>query len=295
VKLCRATCLLWFGLATLMVSASVWADEVEIETERDVEYTNPQDAHLKLDLAKPKTIEGLAPAVVCIHGGGWAGGDRAHWRGICEHLARRGYVAVTISYRFAPAHPFPAAINDAKAAVRWLRANAQRLKIDPERIGALGDSAGGHLSQFLGVTGGVPEFDRDGANLDRSSRIQCVVNFYGPNDLTRMYGEVPEVSKLLTNFLGGDLEHARRNHVLASPIAWVTPDAAPTLLIQGSVDKVVPHEQAVLMRDRMQTADVPVELMTVEGAGHGFSGDDVQRTFDAMFAFLDKHLKSAKQ
>ncbi len=266
----------------------------EVEVERDVEYSNPGDAHLKLNLARPKQSDGLSPAVVCIHGGGWTAGSREGWNGLCAQLAERGYVAVTISYRFAPAHPFPAAINDAKAAVRWLRANADRLKIDPERIGAVGDSAGGHLSQFLAVTPDVKTFDRDGDNLDQSSRIQCEVNYYGPNDMAKMYGVQPNVDKVVSQFVGGDLEHARHGSVLASPIAWVTPQAAPTLIIHGTKDDVVPHEQALLMRDRLKAADVPVEVLSIEGAGHGFGGDDAKRANEATLAWFDKYLKADK-
>jgi acetyl esterase/lipase len=286
-----AICWLVFQLALLGGARLTAAGEIEIE--RDVEYSNPNDAHLKLNLARPKEIEGRAPAVVCIHGGGWTAGSREGWDGVCAHLAERGYVAVTITYRFAPQHPFPAAVNDAKAAVRWLRANAERLKIDPDRIGAVGDSAGGHLSQFLAVTGNVKSFDRDGDNLDQSSRIQCEVNFYGPNDMVRMQGVLPEVDRLVSQFVGGDLEHARHEHIVASPISWVTPDSAPTLIIHGTKDNIVPHDQAIWMRERLQAADVPVELLSIEGAGHGFSGEDGERAKEATLAFFDKHLKSA--
>ncbi len=119
----RATGLLVFHLALAFGALTYGTRPAaggEVEMERDVEYSNPGDAHLKLDLTRPKQIEGLAPAVVCIHGGGWTAGNRDGWNGLCKQLAERGYVAVTITYRFAPAHPFPAAVNDAKAAVRWL-------------------------------------------------------------------------------------------------------------------------------------------------------------------------------
>ena len=264
----------------------------EIEFQADVEYSNPHDEHLKLNLARPKQIDGLAPAVVCIHGGGFRAGNRQRWDGVCRQLAERGYVAVTVTYRLAPKHQFPAAVNDVKAAVRWLRANAERLKIDPDRIGTLGDSAGGHLAQFLGVTGGVKQFDADGDNLQQSSRVECVVNFYGPSDFTKSYGKSVDAAQVLPLFLGGDLEQARHRHILASPLYWVTPRAAPTLLIHGTNDPYVAHEQAVWLRDRMQAADAPVELLTLEGAGHGFQGDDARRANEAMFAFLDKWLKN---
>ncbi len=127
------------------------------------------------------------------------------------------------------------------------------------------------------MTPDVKRFDRDGDNLDQSSRIQCEVNYYGPNDMTRMYGVQPGVDKVVSQFVGGDLEHARHEHILASPLSWVTPAAAPTLIIHGTKDDVVPHDQGVWMRDRLQAADVPVELLSIEGAGHGFGGDDGKR------------------
>jgi acetyl esterase/lipase len=293
MNLHRMTWLLVFSLALAIGVGAAAAAEVEVE--HDVEYSNPGDAHLKLDLSRPKEIEGLAPAVVCIHGGGWTAGNRAGWNGLCRQLAERGYIAVTITYRFAPQHPFPAAVNDAKAAVRWLRANAERLKIDPDRIGAMGDSAGGHLSQFLAVTGDVRSFDRDGDNLDQSSRIQCEVNYYGPNDMTRMYGMQSGVDKVVSQFVGGNLAQARHAHIMASPISWVTPEAAPTLIIHGTKDDVVPFDQAIWMRERLHAADVPVELLTIEGAGHGFGGNDALRANEATLAFFDKYLKSEKK
>jgi acetyl esterase/lipase len=288
---CRTMLCLLFVCLTLGHGAKVSA-AAEIEFETDVEYTNPQDEHLKLNLARPKQVDGLAPAVVCIHGGGFRAGNRQRWDAVCRQLAERGYVAVTVTYRLAPKHQFPAAVNDVKAAVRWLRANAERLKIDPDRIGTLGDSAGGHLAQFLGVTGGVGEFDADGDNLGQSSRVQCVVNFYGPSDFTKSYGKSVDAAEVLPLFLGGDLEHARHRHILASPLSWVTPRAAPTLLIHGTKDPYVAYEQATWLYDRMQADDAPVELLTLEGAGHGFQGDDARRANEAMFAFLDKYLKN---
>ncbi len=144
------------------------------------------------------------------------------------------------------------------------------------------------------MTGGVRQFDADGDNLQQSSRVKCVVNFYGPSDLTRSYGKSVDAAEVLPLFLGGDLEHARHRHIVASPLSWVTPEAAPTLLIHGTKDPYVAYEQATWLRDRMQAADATVELLTLEGAGHGFQGDDALRANDAMFAFLDKHLKSGK-
>jgi len=259
--------------------------------EPEVEYTNPEGQHLQLDLARPKEGTGPFPAVACIHGGGFRAGSRQGYDSLCLKLAEQGYVAITVSYRLAPKYPFPAAIHDVKAAVRWLRVNAARYHIDPERIGATGGSAGGHLAQFLGVTADVKQFEGDGGNASQSSRVACVVNYYGPSDFTKSYGKSVDAAQVLPLFLGGDLEKERHKHIVASPLYWVTPNAAPTLCVHGTEDKYVAHEQAVWLVDRLKAADVEAELLTLEGAGHGFKGKDAETAEKAMFAFYARHLK----
>jgi len=258
--------------------------------ERDVEYASAGGAKLQLNLARPKDVKGPLPAVLCIHGGGFRAGSREGYNKLCLTLAQRGFVAATISYRLAPAHQFPAAVHDTKAAVRWLRANAARLGIDPTRIGVTGGSAGGHLAQFLGVTAGVKEFE--GAdNPGFSSAVTCVVNVYGPSDFTKSYGKSVDAHVVLPMWLGGDVDSARAKHIQSSPLNWVTPSAAPTLIIHGTEDKYVAYEQALWMRDRLTACGVPVELLTLEGAGHGFKGADAEKSEAALLAYFEQRLK----
>jgi acetyl esterase/lipase len=266
------------------------SSRAEIVFEPDIEYAHPGNESLKLNLARPKDSSSPVPAIVCIHGGGFRAGDRKGWDGRCRMLAERGYIAVTVEYRLAPKHQFPDAVEDCKAAVRWLRLNAAKYHVDPDRIGVTGDSAGGHLAQFLGVTGDVHDFDGD-QNPGPSSRVSCVVNFYGPSDLTRSYGRSVDAAEVLPLFLGGDVEHERRRHVLASPLYWVTPNAAPTLLIHGTDDKYVNYEQATWIHDKLKAAEVEAQLLTLQGAGHGFKGDDAKKAEAAMVAWFDGHLK----
>ena len=228
---------------------------------------------------------------MCIHGGGFRAGKRESYDALCLKLAARGYVAVTVTYRLAPKYPFPAAVHDCKAAVRWVRANAAKYHVDPDRVGVTGGSAGGHLAQFLGVTAGVAEFEGEGGNPTQSSRVACVANVYGPSDFTKSYGRSVDAAEVLPLFLGGDLETARRRHVRASPLYWVTPDAAPTLCVHGTEDKYVAHEQAVWLVDRLKAAGVEADLLTLPGAGHGFKGADAETAEKAVMAFFDKHLK----
>jgi len=282
---------LLLGLAVLLGGGSP-AEEITFEA--GLEFAKPGGEALLLNLAAPKNSKAKRPAILCIHGGGFRAGKREGWDARCKLLAERGYVAATLTYRLAPKSPFPAAVEDCKAAVRWLRANAEKYAVDPERIGVIGDSAGGHLAQFLGVTGGVAPFEGDGGNPSFSSRVACVVNYYGPSDLTKSYGKSVDAAEVLPLWLGGDDTKEHRRHILASPLYWVTPGAAPTLLIQGTEDKYVNHEQAVWMRDRLKAAEVEVELLSLEGAGHGFKGADAEKAWKAALDFFGRHLKPSE-
>ena len=264
----------------------------DVTFESGIEYTNPDDTHLQLNMARPKSGDGPFPAVICIHGGGFRAGSREGYNALCIKLAQHGYVAMTVSYRLAPKHQFPAAIHDVKAAVRWARANAAKYKIDPDRIGTTGGSAGGHLAQFLAVTSDVKQFEGTGGNPNVSSKVACVVNVYGPSDFTKSYGKSVDAAEVLPLWLGGNLQTAKAKHIAASPLNWVTPHAAPTLCIHGTEDKYVAHEQAVWMIDRLKACGVEAELLTLEGAGHGFKGKDAEAAEKALIAFFDKKLKA---
>lgn len=258
--------------------------------ERDIEYANPDDQHLKLNLARPKEGTGPFPAIVCIHGGGFRAGSREGYNGTILKLAQNGFIAVTVSYRLAPKYQFPAAVHDTKAAVRWLRTNSKKYNIDPDRIGTTGGSAGGHLALFLGVTGDVKEFDGD-QNAGPSSKVSCVVNVYGPSDFTKSYGKSVDAAEVLPLWLGGDLKTHLKTHLRASPLYWVTPNAAPTLCIHGTVDKYVHHEQSKWLVEKMKAAGVEADLLLLEGAGHGFKGADAEKADKAMIEFFNKRLK----
>ncbi len=264
-------------------------DSVVFET--GVEYANPDGQHLKMNIARPKGAEGARSAVLCIHGGGFRAGNRESYDRLVLRLAEKGYVAATVTYRLAPKYQFPAAVHDVKAAVRFLRAHAKDYGIDPDRIGVTDGSAGGHLAQFLAVTGGVDQFEGDGGNPGLSSRVACVVNVYGPSDFTKSYGKSVDAAQVLPLWLGGDLTTALPKHILSSPLNWVTPEAAPTLCIHGTEDKYVAHEQAVWMVDRLKSCGVEAELLTLPGAGHGFKGADAEKADVALFDFFAKHLK----
>jgi acetyl esterase/lipase len=258
--------------------------------ERDIEYANPDDQHLKLNIARPEKGDGPFPAIVCIHGGGFRAGSREGYNNTILKLAQNGYVAITVTYRLAPKYQFPAAVHDTKAAVRWLRVEAKKYKIDPDRIGVTGGSAGGHLAQFLGVTSDVKEFEGN-QNTGPSSRVNCVVNVYGPSDFTKSYGKSVDAAEVLPLWLGGDNKTALKAHLRASPLYWVTPNASPTLCIHGTKDTYVHHEQSEWLVAKMKAAGAEADLLLLEGAGHGFKGEESAKAEKAMMDFFAKHLK----
>src|ERR1041385_9059131 len=187
MSLVKSSCTLIILLAALTAGFARSQDSILVQN--DIEFANPDDQHLLLDMASPKDGKGPFPAILCIHGGGFRAGDRHGYDGLIKKLAERGYVAVTVEYRLSPKFQFPATVYDVRAAVRWLSANAKKYRIHPNRIGVPGGSAGGHLAQFLGVTMGVPEFEGNGGNPKQSSNVSCVVNYFGPSDFTKSYGK----------------------------------------------------------------------------------------------------------
>jgi dienelactone hydrolase len=245
-----------------------------------------------MDIVRPKaTSAAPRPAVLLIHGGGFRGGNKEGYIPLAVKLAEHGYVAATINYRLAPRNQFPAALEDSKAAVRFLRANAAKYGIDAGHIGTLGGSAGGHLVLMLGLTAGVAEFEGSGPNREQSSAVQCVVDEYGPSDFTQSYSKSVDAADVLPQFLGGDLNHNRLANIRSSPLNWVTPNAAPTLSIHGTADTYVAYEQSFWMIERLIAAGVPAELESIAGAGHGFKGADALRADERAIAWFDKYLK----
>ena len=183
--------------------------------EQGIEFANPDNQHLQVDVAQPKDGAGPFPAVVCIHGGGFRAGRRESYDKLCLTLAQRGYVAITVTYRLAPAYQFPAAVHDCKTAGAGLAGQRGEVSCGSGAHRRDGRIGGGHLAQFLGVTVGVQQFEGEG-NLDPSSAVPCVVNYYGPSDLTKSYGKSVDAKEVLPLFFGGNLETKRREHSWAA-------------------------------------------------------------------------------
>ncbi len=245
---------------------------------------------LRLDLARPLK-EGSFPAIVCIHGGGWVSGDRKQLRKTIEVLARRGYVAISPDYRLAPRHRFPAQVEDCKAAIRWLRANAETYHVNTKRIGVVGFSAGGHLACLLGVTSKDDGLEGDGGNAEQSSAVQAVVSFFGPTDLTRDVWDSDVRTKNLVPLLGGTPDEKADAYRKASPLIYAGKNAPPFLFIHGTEDRVVPIQQAKDLAEKLRQAGGSARLVAVEGEGHGWRGEKLLRTLAQMMDFFDETLK----
>ncbi|MDR3634568.1 MAG: alpha/beta hydrolase [Isosphaeraceae bacterium] len=273
----------------LVVLLATAARGEDVRFESGIVFAQPAGEPLTLNLARPATGNGPFPAVICIHGGGFTGGRREDYDDLCRKFARRGYAAATIDYRLAPKHRWPAHIHDCKAAVRWLRGHAGEYGIDPDKIGAMGSSAGGHLAQFLGVTNDVREFDGEVAPAAPSSKINCVAAWAQASDFTREYGVWKGAAEAFRGFLGAELSAAtRKQHVRASPLFWVTPNAAPTLLVHGTADKEVLFTQSVWIYERLVSAEVEAYMVPIEGGGHGLAGPHLEQAERATFAFFDR-------
>lgn len=287
-------------IALVIVSLGCGAFRADVTVEENIAYGKGGDLELKLDIAQPEG-DGPFPAIVFIHGGGWYQGNRQGYRSQVMEAAKRGYVAATISYRLmkfdeakketTTATPtFPAQIHDAKASIRWLRANAKKYHVDPERIGVTGGSAGGHLSLLVGLTDARSNLEGDGGNPDQSSRVQAVVNVFGPTDMATCHTNsvVPWIFRLL---MGGTPDETAETYKAASPITYVSEDDPPVLTLHGDRDTLVPIAQATMLDEKMKAAGASHTLMIFEGQGHGFGGQDAQKSMTATWDFFDQHLK----
>jgi acetyl esterase/lipase len=258
--------------------------------EQDIVYAKAGASELKLDLGRPGQGDGPFPVVVVIHGGAWRAGNKSDVRIVAAEFVRRGYATAAPQYRFCPKDTFPAQVHDVKAAVRWVKSNAKKYRIDPDRVGAIGFSAGGHLALMLGVVGPNDGLEGDVTGGAPDSRVNVVVNYFGPTDLAAP--DIPDVSKpLVKDFLGGSPKEKPEAAAKASPLSYISKDDAPVLTFQGTKDPLVPFTQAIRLAEAMNTAGVPGRVELLVGAQHGWGGAELQRTVDESFRFFDQHLR----
>lgn len=263
---------------------------------RDMEYAKAGEKSLKLDLYLPKASAERPPLVVWIHGGAWRAGSKENMP--LGWLLEHGYALASINYRLSQEATFPAQIQDSKAAIRWLRAHAAEYGYNADRIGVSGASAGGHLVAMLGTAGGVKELEGEvGGNLDRSSDVQAVVNFFGPTNLISMCSQPSRMNHAApdspeSRLIGGAVLEHKDKAAAASPVTYVTANDPPFMTIHGDEDPLVPVQQGQELHAALKAAGVKSHMDIIEGGGHGGAGfhDDPARR-ERIRAFLDEHLK----
>jgi acetyl esterase/lipase len=268
---------------------------------RDMAYVANGHARQKLDLYLPASGPRPLPLVVAVHGGAWSRNDKADhantaW--LVPILVKAGYAVASLNHRFSQHATFPAQIHDVKAAVRWLRSNASTYGLNPNRFGAWGPSSGGHLITLLGTSAGVRAMDGTLGSADQSTRVQAVVDWYGPTDFLQMdahrlpNGESHDAhDSPESRLIGGPIQQMREAVTAANPITYVTGDDPPFLIFHGDDDHTVPPHQSALLSDALTTAGVMVQFHTVAGAGHGgplFQTDEIARM---LLGFFDQYLK----
>jgi len=260
---------------------------------KDIEYKKIGDKSLQLDIYHRKNLDQPAPALIFIHGGGWRTGKRSDYLPYLIDFAEKGYVTVTVSYRLQKQAKFPAAVKDVKCAIKWLRVFARDYFIDPEKIAVIGGSAGGHLALMVGYSANDPYFENECEFDSVNSRVQAVVDLYGPVDLTTEYAK----GRFETNdFIGKSFAEAPDLWQKASPINYLSADDPPTLIFQGTLDELVPVSQSDSLKSRLDAWGVENEYHRLKGWPHTMDiAISVNRYCQYyMNAFFEKHLRQMK-
>ena len=275
-----------------------------IKMEKDIAYVEGGDEAQKLDIYLPQTAsEKPMPLIVHIHGGGWRGGSKFP----CPVAAMviKGYAVASVEYRFSQKAVFPAQIQDCQAAIRWLRAHAKQYNFDTDHLGAVGGSAGGHLSALVGTSGGKKAFPPIGGHLDESDRVQAVIDIYGPADFSTVVQQAAEDKNVKNIFafntpsdpysslIGTQLDDKPKADAV-SPVHYVSKDSPPFLILHGTHDTLVPYAQSVQFEAALKAQGVPVWLQTLPGSGHGGPAFGKPAVIQLMQTFFDKHLKGVE-
>ena len=273
----------------------------------DIPYANESPSQ-KLDIYLPEDGEGPFPVILSIHGGAFKAGDKGDNQVIpmLEGI-NRGYAVVSINYRLSQEAKFPAQIFDVKTAVRWIRAHSKQYHFSPDKIAAWGGSAGGHLSALLGTSAGVSDLeDLSVGNDNQSSRVQAVVDWFGPTDFLKMDEQLKQ-SKVKdpqkhsvpdspeSELIGKNLEDAPELVKSANPETYITPDDPPFFIQHGYIDRLVPFQQSLYLAQKLETVigREKVSLELFQDTGHGGPAFSTEENLNKVFGFLDKYLKGS--
>lgn len=287
-------------------------DTSQIKTKYlNVSYANVSNTQ-KLDIYIPNEISGPFPVIVAVHGGAWLAGDSrgADIAPILEGGHNQGYAVVSVNYRLSGEKKFPAAVNDCKAAVRFVKANAAKYNFNADKIAAWGSSSGGHLVAMLGTTGNVTTLNGDTTdNLNFTSEVQAVVDWFGPTDFSKMDDQFKAsgIPSLLgshsaagspeSQFIGGAVSSNPALVQQANPITYIstmTAATAPSFMIQhGSNDNLVPYQQSTILAEALipKIGGGKAKLEIIQGASHGSQEFSSANNIQKVFAFLNGILK----
>jgi acetyl esterase/lipase len=278
--------------------AATFVSAGEIKLERDVTFETIDKKPVKLDVAYPADQgPGPFPMILCIHGGAWRAGDKSKFTPMIESMARHGFVAASVNYRFTPKYNWPSQLDDSKAALRFLKSHAAEYHIDVDRVGATGESAGAQLALLLGF---MP--DEPGATPLTSTRVRAVVNYYGATDISswhvapfidflwqRHFHESIETG--MAKFLGTN-DRTSPQVKAASPITYVDDTSPPVLTFHGTLDPMVPFNQAEVLHKMLRKHDVVEKLVPIANGLHGGWPQDVKASADQeALEFFDSYLK----
>lgn len=269
-----------------------------VEVAYDLPYADTDNPRQTLDLYLPnaKKTEAPLPVIVFIHGGGWRNGDKSSGAGqVGRYVASGQYAAVSVGYRLSGEATWPAQIHDCKAAVRWIKGNAEKYGLDADKIGVWGTSAGGHLVSMLGTSGDVKELEGSlGKHLDQNSQVTCVVNFFGPENFLTMVRQPSTINRTQGGqypealLLGGPVDERQSAAREASPVTHASAGDPPFFTAHGTEDPVVPYVQALEIHEVLQKAGVPSLLQEMTGGGHGFRSEQLESRVQQ---FFDLHLR----
>jgi len=261
---------------------------VSVKEFKNLEYTKFKGKSMELDLRVP-TGKGPHPLIIWIHGGAFKWGNRNWIKPGAIKQTGRGYALASVSYTLSGEEKWPTQINQVKSAVRWLRANAKKYNLDPNTFIVWGESAGAHLSNMVGTTGGVKEFnDSSLGNEGVSDRVQGVVSWYSPVDFLKMGGYHNEANSPESELLGGAVQTLPEKAKTANPITYVTPDEPPFYIMHGTGDELVPHSGSVLLNEALKKAGVDSTFISLEGYSHGDSRFNTGDRIKGVEEFIDR-------
>ncbi|MEZ5952001.1 MAG: alpha/beta hydrolase [Planctomycetaceae bacterium] len=275
-----------------------------VRMEQDIPYIVAGDDAQRLDLYLPETPpKAPLPLIVHIHGGGWRSGNKFPCPVV--PLVGHGYAVASVEYRFSQQALFPAQIQDCQAAIRWLRAHCDTYQIDPDHVGVIGASAGGHLSALVGTSGGKQAFPAIGGNEQQTDRVQCVCDIFGPSNFATVMQQAADDGNIRNIFkfnspgdpysllIGAALDADSSKTAAVSPVYYVSEESPPMLIFHGTHDALVPYAQSAELAAALKAKRVDVWLQTLPGSGHGGPAFGKPAVQQLTRTFFDRYLKKA--